>query len=70
VIRGGALDSFDPEPPAPDNPLFGLDQMVLTPHVGGQTDVSRRRLSLTLCEQMWALLHGEEAHVVGGEAWL
>ena len=34
-IRGAGLDTFDPEPPAPDNPLFKLDNVVLTSHGGG-----------------------------------
>ena len=34
-LRGAGLDTFDSEPPKPDNPLFELDNVVLTCHVGG-----------------------------------
>lgn len=34
-IRGAGLDTYSPEPPQPDNPLFKLDNVVLTSHGGG-----------------------------------
>lgn len=34
-IRGAGLDTFDPEPPRPDNPLFKMDNVVLTSHGAG-----------------------------------
>jgi glyoxylate reductase/D-3-phosphoglycerate dehydrogenase len=36
-IAGAGLDVFDQEPPPADNPLFGLDNIILTAHLAGPT---------------------------------
>lgn len=45
-IAGAGLDVFETEPTARDNPLFGLDNTVLTPHVAGLTVECAERMSL------------------------
>lgn len=37
TISAAGLDVFDQEPPKPDNPLFTLDNVILTAHLAGPT---------------------------------
>ncbi|MBA1394176.1 4-phosphoerythronate dehydrogenase, partial [Lactobacillus sp. XV13L] len=37
TIAGAAIDSFNPEPPSPDNPLFSSKNTIITSHVAGTT---------------------------------
>jgi phosphoglycerate dehydrogenase-like enzyme len=36
-ITAAGLDVFEEEPTSPRNPLFGLDNVILTPHLAGPT---------------------------------
>jgi phosphoglycerate dehydrogenase-like enzyme len=35
-LAAAAIDCHDPEPPPPDYPLFGLDNVILTPHIAAR----------------------------------
>ena len=59
VISAAGLDVYDPEPPAKDNPLFRLDNVVLTPHLASFTDQGRRRMGLMVVEDVLMVLKGE-----------
>lgn len=57
-IAGAALDVFEKEPVDTDNPLIGMDNVVLTPHVASATFEARRRLAEAAAENIISILSG------------
>ena len=69
-LGGAGLDVYDPQPPVPDHPLYGFDQVVLTPHVASFTVEGRRRMGLTVVEDVLQALRGEKPeYLVNPDVW-
>ena len=58
-IAGAALDVFDTHPIAPDSPLLSLDNVVLTPHIGGATAETVERHSRMMTDDILRYLDGQ-----------
>jgi D-3-phosphoglycerate dehydrogenase / 2-oxoglutarate reductase len=50
-VAGAALDVFETEP-ATQSPLFGLDNVICTPHVAAATTEAQENVALQIAEQM------------------
>lgn len=59
-IRAAAMDVFDAEPPPADLPLRDLDNVVLSPHMGGVTAESLMRILAAAFENCRRVARGEE----------
>jgi D-3-phosphoglycerate dehydrogenase / 2-oxoglutarate reductase len=58
VIGGAALDVFSSEP-VTDSPLFGLDNVVVTPHLGASTQEAQDKAGVQIAEAVNLALAGE-----------
>ncbi|QPC85760.1 phosphoglycerate dehydrogenase [Mesorhizobium sp. NBSH29] len=50
-VAGAGIDVFETEP-ATDSPLFGMDNVVCTPHLGASTSEAQENVALQVAEQM------------------
>ena len=58
-LKYACIDVFDPEPPAKDNPLLTLDNVIVTPHLAGLARNGLKRIGTFVCEELTHFLNGE-----------
>jgi D-3-phosphoglycerate dehydrogenase len=64
VIAGAAIDVYDPEPPLKDNPLFELDNIILSPHSAALTGECVIRMATGAAEGVVDVLTGRRPQFV------
>ena len=63
-LAGAALDVLSTEPPVNENPLIGLSNCIITPHIAWISFEARRRLLQTTLDNVKAALAGRPQNVV------
>jgi D-3-phosphoglycerate dehydrogenase len=68
-VAGAALDVLTEEPPRADNPLLGLDNVIVTPHVAWLSEEARHDLQSFAAEEVVRVLSGDKLkHCLNPEA--
>ena len=69
VIAGAAIDAFEVEPAAVDNPLFALDNILVSPHSAGVTEESMFRMGASCARNVIDCFDGklDPANVINRE---
>jgi glycerate dehydrogenase len=64
VIAGAALDVQEIEPPELTNPLYSMENVILTPHIGWKGFETRQRLINLIAENIEASISGRAVNVI------
>ena len=59
ILRGAAVDVFADEPVSPDNPLLGVDDVIVTPHLGASTEAAQENVATSTAAQVLAAFADE-----------
>ena len=64
TIAGAGLDVQENEPPEENNPLYNMDNVILTPHMGWKGLETRKRLVSILANNIKKFIEGNPINVV------
>jgi D-3-phosphoglycerate dehydrogenase len=59
ILAGAAVDVFAEEPVSPDNPLLGVEDVVVTPHLGASTEAAQENVAVSTARQVLAAFDSE-----------
>ena len=69
-IAGAAVDVYAQEPPDVSNPLFGLDNLLVTPHIAAMTDGALLRMATDVATEVITVLEGKRPrYLVNPDVW-
>lgn len=63
-ILGAGIDVFAIEPPPSDHPFFQLEQITVSPHIGGISLEAARKTSVVIAENLIRVINGEKVSVI------
>lgn len=63
-IAGAAIDVFDVEPPPTSHPLFGVDNVILTPHIAWASEEASWEIRKNIVDDILAFAEGKPARCV------
>ena len=70
IIAGAAFDVFESHPISPQSPLMALENVVLTPHIGGATEETVERHSHMMADDIFRFLNNEiPVNLVNPDVW-
>jgi D-3-phosphoglycerate dehydrogenase len=69
-IAGAGLDVWEREPPPPDHPLLGFDNVVASPHTAGVSRQARTNVATIAAEQLLEIFDGKRPRrILNPEVW-